>query len=69
MKIAIMFLKLFFSLYMYLSEKYEENQSNGRTRNEYLILLADLIFVQFLSYFFTIFIQLSRYVNELKTSI
>ena len=67
MKIAIMFLKLFFSLY--LSEKYEQNQSQGRKRNEYLILLADLIFEQFSSYFFTTFIQLSRYVNELKTSI
>ena len=29
-----------------------ETKSQGRTRNEYLILLADLIFVQFSSYFF-----------------
>ena len=58
---------LFFSLY--LSEKYEQNKNQGRTRNEFLMLLADLFFVQFSSHFFIIFIQLSRYVNELKTSI
>ena len=36
-----MFLKLFF-FSLYLSEKYEQNKNQGRTRNEFLMLLADL---------------------------
>ena len=46
----VMFLKLFFH---YIFQKnMNETKRQGRTSNDYLILLADLIFVQISSYFF-----------------
>ena len=45
-----------------------KTKTKGRTRNKFLILLADLILYNSHHIFFTIFIQLSRYVDKLKTS-
>ena len=62
----VMFLKLFFHYTCTFQKNMSETKSQGRTRNEYLILLADLIFVQFSSYFFYYVYTTSKVCKRIK---